>query len=424
MAQIAPFRGIRYNPAVVQDLNLVMAPPYDVIDEDEVRRLQAKSPYNITHVTRPLGADPYAHAAKTWHEWREAAAVREEPEPSLYLYQQKFFDPDTGAPKPSRQALICALKLEEYATGVVLPHENTLTAARADRLNLMRTTHANLECIYGLYSDPDREVESFLQEYTDREVVIEEIAQMIGSTHRVERISDPSAIAAIAEMLREKPIFIADGHHRYETALAYRRENAGNPAAEYILIALTAFEDEGVLVLPTHRLLKDLPEAKIEALPNTLAQAGFRVTAANARAILPECPGTTCFTLVLPQGRNYDVRLPEGSDPERLIEGSQSRAWKSLDVTVLHVLILEKLLGIAMGDLATTDKVAYTRDSLEACDKVNSGEAQAAFLMARPSVREIEAVSLAREKMPQKSTFFYPKLLSGLVMRDLKGTGA
>lgn len=420
MAEIAPFAGIRYNTQAVPDLNLVVAPPYDVIDEDQVRALQAKSPYNIAHVTRPLGEDPYARAAEVWNGWLAEGVVRADAEPSLYIYQQKFADPDTNAAMPERQALICALKLEDYASGKVLPHENTLSAARADRLNLMRTTHANLECIYGLYSDPDREVESFIQEYADREVVIERVENIIGSSHRVERISDPSATSALAEMLADKPVFIADGHHRYETALAYRKEHSDVAGADYILIALTAFEDEGILVLPTHRLLKGFSEGQIEALPSSLVQAGFRVTPVAGPALPPTAGQSIHFTLVLSHGRSYDVRLPEGSDIERLVPGGQSRAWKSLDVTVLHVLILEKLLGIGLKDLATTDKLTYTRDAAEAGEKVNSGEAQAAFLMARPSVNEIRDVSLAHEVMPQKSTFFFPKLLSGLVMRDLR----
>lgn len=420
MAEIAPFAGIRYNPRVVPDLNKVVAPPYDVINESEVRAFQAKNPYNIAHVTRPLGADPYTEAAALWNEWQQKGIVQADAEPSLYVYQQKFADPDTGAAMPERQALICALKLEDYTTGKVLPHENTLSAARADRLNLMRTTHANLECIYGLYSDPDREVESFVQEYADREVVIEQVGPIIGSSHRVERIGDPSASAAIAEMLSDKPVFIADGHHRYETALAYRREHPEVAGAGYILIALTAFEDEGILVLPTHRLLKGFRDGRIEALPAELAKAGFRVTAAQSASILPDPGETAHFTLVLSHGRKYDVRLPEGTNIERLIPGKQSRAWKSLDVTVLHVLVLEKLLGIGLSDLATTDKLEYTRDALQACEKAETGEAQAAFLMARPSVKEIKDVSLAHDMMPQKSTFFFPKLLSGLVMRDLR----
>jgi uncharacterized protein (DUF1015 family) len=420
MAEIVPFLGVRYNPEVISDLNQVVAPPYDVIDEDEVRAYQAKSLFNITHLTRPLGDDPYVNAANFWNEWLDKSIVRADAEPSFYIYQQTFADPDTGAVVPERQALICALKLEEYSSGKVLPHENTLTAARADRLNLMRTTHANLECIYGLYSDPDREVESFVQQCADRETVIEKVEQIIGSSHRVERIGDPTATAAIAEMLRDKPIFIADGHHRYETALAYKKEFPEMAGGGYILIALTAFEDEGILVLPTHRLLKGLPEEKIANLPAALAGSGFQIAqSADASSSIRRAGA---FTLLLPAGQSYEVRLPEGADVTSLVEGSQSRAWKSLDVTLLHALILEKLLGISMADLATTDKVAYTRDAAEARKKVDQGEAQAAFLLARPSVHEIEAVSVAHDKMPQKSTFFYPKLLSGLVMRDLRGS--
>lgn len=433
MADILPFRGVHYNPAVVgDDLRAVAAPPYDVISPDEQAALYDRSPHNVVRLILGREPDKYARAAALFQDWLSEGVLVADETPALYVYRQTFADPMTGRPAPERVGLICLLKLEDYASGGVLPHENTLTAAKADRLDLLRATHAQFESIYGLYSDPDRAVQSFLAEYDDREPVMERVDGVIGSSHAVERIADPDAARALHELMRDKPIFIADGHHRYETALNYRREwRAAHPeipedtpvAADYILITLTAFEDEGLLVLPTHRLVKCVSQNGIAALPDSLSPQ-FTVTevapdALDAAIADQAAVGRIALGLLLPNASFLATLNVSDADIPALVPGGQSDAAKRLPVTLLQSLILDQRLGIDTAALAAGGHVGYTRDAAEALRRVKDGEYQAAFLLGRPSAEDVRAVSLARDKMPQKSTFFFPKLLSGLILRDL-----
>ncbi len=414
MAQITPFTGIRFNPTVVPDLSSVVAPPYDVLSKDEVVQFHAKSPYNITHLTRP---ESYASAGKLWTNWRDNAIFTQD-HPSVYLYRQTYTDPETGIRMPARAGLVCALRLEGYETGGVLPHENTIAAHRADRLDLMRTTHANLESIYGLYSDDSGFATKLIKEMANEAPIVGQVGDIYGSDHTLQCIDDPGVIASFQHVLNDKQVLIADGHHRYETALAYLREYPDEPGSGAILITLTAFQDEGLLVLPTHRLVRGLNPDLLNTLVERLQTTGFVVSNLPSEA-KPLPPGTLGFDMLMYGVRGYRMLLPEGTDPATLIKGPESVAWKSLDVTVLHKLVLEDLLDIPMSSLAATDKVRYTRDANEAHQKVISGEFQVAFMLARPTVESVRAVSASGDRMPQKSTFFYPKLLSGLVMRSL-----
>ncbi len=435
MIDILPFRGIRYDSAAAGgSLSDLVAPPYDVISPSEQNALYAKHPDNVVRLILGREEDKYTSAGKLFREWLASGILKAEDEPSLYVYHQTFDDPATGEKAPDRIGLICLLKLEEYSAGKVLPHEKTLTGPKTDRLELLRATEAQFESIYGLYSDPDCSVQSFLREYDDREVVIEEVGNAIGSTHKIERISDPDAQAVLREMLADKQIFIADGHHRYETALNYRREtraaaaslSEGTPIpADYILITLTAFEDEGLLVLPTHRLVRNVSPEKITGLADALS-ARFTLTVSSAEnieaAIAQQgASGKVAFGIVLPPGTvHLAVLNASAADLPSLVPGSGSEAVKSLPVTLLGTLILDQALGIDAAAVAAGGHVSYTRDIAEAVSSVQDGSAQAAFLLGRPTVAEIKDVSLAGDVMPQKSTFFFPKLLSGLVLRDLR----
>ena len=301
----------------------------------------------------------------------------------------------------------------------MLPHENTIAAHRADRLELMRATHANLESIYGLYADPSGEARRALKQAAELPVA-GEVKSSQGSRHVLRRIDDSGLIVALQAALSGKTVLIADGHHRYETALAYRAERPSEPGAGAILITLTAFEDEGLVVLPTHRLVRGIDAALLDALPEKLGEIGFEVKevpASDGRL----APGTLGFDLARAGQPTLRAILRGGrmSALEAMSGGSESDAWKTLDVALLHKLALERLLGIPMASLAATDQVRYTRDEAEAREKVELGEFQAAFLLGRPTVEGVQAVSEAGDRMPQKSTFFYPKLLSGLVMRSL-----
>jgi len=422
MVDILPFRGIRYAPAAAgAALDQLAAPPYDVISPTEQDALYAKHPANIVRLILGREDDKYAQAARLFREWLASGTLKAEETPSMYVYRQKFDDPLTGQPVPERVGLVCLMKLEDYSTGRVLPHEKTLTGPKADRLDLLRATEAQFESIYGLFSDPDSAVRSFIQEYDDREDVIERVDGLLGSTHKVERIADADAQAVLKELMADKAVFIADGHHRYETALTYQQEVHTEAAAEsphpadYILVTLTAFEDEGLLVLPTHRLVRNVPAEKIAALPAALAQSftlsESRLETIEAEIAAQAAVGKVAFGVVLPGSVHLAVLI---ADPSAL--GAAER----LPVSLLGTLILDECLGIDAAKVADGSQVSYTREISEAAQAVASGDAQAAFVLGRPSAAEVEAVSLAGEVMPQKSTFFYPKLLSGLVLRDLR----
>lgn len=431
MVDILPFCGVRYDPTTAAgQLSDLAAPPYDVISPAEQAALYEKHPANVVRLILGRENDKYAQAARLFREWLSSGVLKADVEPALYVYHQTFNDPATNEPAPERMGLVCLLKLEDYSTGRVLPHEKTMTGPKADRLELLRATEAQFESIYGLYSDPDRAIESFLNEYDDRETVIERVDGLIGSSHRIERITDTSAHAVLRDLLADTSVFIADGHHRYETALTYRREvRAAHPglsedtpiSADYILITLTAFEDEGLLVLPTHRLVRNVPPEKIAALPDALA-AYFTLLDSSPDTVEAEIAaqaeaGKVAFGLVLPPNQ---VRLAVLNGSAEEAAGPSAPAAARLPVTLLGSLILEPCLGIDSAAVAAGGQVAYTRELTEAVAAVESGEAQAAFLLGRPTVQEIKEVSLAGDVMPQKSTFFFPKLLSGLVLRDLK----
>ena len=424
MVDILPFRGVRYDPAAAgAALDLLVAPPYDVISAAEQETLYAKHPANVVRLILGREEDKYAQAAALFREWLASGVLAAEETPAFYVYRQTFDDPATGQALPERVGLVCLLKLEDYSTGKVLPHEKTLTGPKADRLELLRATNAQFESIYGLFSDPDSAVRSFIQEYDDRESVLERVDGVLGSTHKIERIADADAQAVLQDLMADKAVFIADGHHRYETSLNYQREvRAAQPgaaplAADYILVTLTAFEDEGLLVLPTHRLVRSVAPERIAGLPSAL-EARFTLSESRLDSIEAEiaaeaASGKVALGIVLPPETVLKAVLKDSLPAD-------SRAAERLPAALLGRLILDDCLGIDAAQVAAGGSVSYTREIAEAARAVSSGDAQAAFLLGRPTVAEIKDVSLAGDVMPQKSTFFYPKLLSGLVLRDLR----
>ena len=427
MAEIIGFRGVRYEASRTEGaLSELVAPPYDVISPDEQAELYAKNPHNVVRLILGREENKYQRAAQLFRQWLADGTLTADRTESVYVYRQSFRDPVTGEKCPERIGLVCLLKLEEYATGGVLPHENTLTAAKADRLELLRATEAQFESIYGLFSDPDNAVQSFLGEYDDREPVMEEVPDAIGSSHAIERIRDENAIATLQNLMRDKKIFIADGHHRYETALNYRREKraqgaipAGEAIAEdYIFITLTAFEDKGLLVLPTHRLVRGVDPAKVAALLQSLKD-NFTLepvaqTDALEAAILQKARvGQIAFGIVLPGGVSLATLKAGHARPSLLVPGPQSDALKKLPVTLLHTLILDQQLGIGPDALAAGGKVSYTRDASEALAGVKSGEYQAAFLLGRPLVDEVRDVSLAGDKCRRSPRSSFPNCCRG-----------
>ena len=438
MAEIFPFNGIHYDSLRAQ-IDAVIAPPYDVLSPEQQNALYERNPHNIVRImlnkqthSDDANNNQYTRAAGFLEAWLASGILVRDSAPAYYEYIQRFAHPLDATVTVERKTLFVALKLEPYENGVVLPHEETHPKAKADRLELMRATHANPEPIYGLYEDPEQSVARLLERSrAGTAPLLSATVPVEGGNsdeHALYRHTDPKLARALGAFMQSRRVWIADGHHRYETALNYQRERraeAGNQAGiqgyDTLLVGLSAFEDPGLVVLPTHRLVRNVAADRMETLLPQL-QRYFQTRSLSPEAALQwirvEHAGEKRFALVHPGGA-YGLSLRDLSQAEAGAAEGHCDAWKRLDVTILQTLVLDRTLGISWRALAHTPDVAYTRDAAEAVGKVASGEFQLACLLQNPTVTEVRDVALAGDKMPQKSTFFYPKLWSGLILRKL-----
>ncbi len=438
MAEISAFKGLRYNLEQVGDLSEVFAPPYDVIDPAMRDEMIARNEFCIARVTRSPEAEKeseekrYATAAKLLAQWRADGALQEEEQPALYVYEQEF---KVGEQVFKRLGLICGLKLVDFGQGVH-PHEETLSGAKQDRRFLLEQTRMHLGQIFGLYPDEKGEVNEILRRLTGEEPAWESAHDDEGVVHRFWVITGEMDIAKIEHLLSDKDVFIADGHHRYETALKYSREHPELPRAAYVMSTLVALSDPGLVVLPTHRLVHSLPDFDLAALEEKLAEK-FRIKKfifkqddrewrlkgllermaehrANGENALGLYGGDSHFSLLVLK----DDAAMGTAEPEHC------EAWQKLDVAVLHSLILDALLGIDKAKLAAKTNLDYLKDTgaaiSQAIEKIDAGGAQCVFIMNSTAVSEVADVATAGEKMPQKSTFFHPKIFTGGVLMPLE----
>jgi uncharacterized protein (DUF1015 family) len=394
MAVVKPFRALRYDPARVGDLAAVVAPPYDVISTAQQDALYARSPWNVVRLILPREPERAAAAAATLRSWIASGVLALDAEPALYFYSQEFSRTDGS--RRRRDGVLCRLGLEEFEAGVVRPHERTFPGPKQDQLALLRATGAYLSPIFGLYT---RAGERLRDVAGIAGAPVVELTEDHGEVHRLWRVTDAAAVARVTAALAPETIFIADGHHRYETGLAYRRER-GAAGPDSILAFLSNMEDEGLVVLPTHRLLR---------VRLRLEPAAFEARLREAFAIEPRASGTArpdgALDVVLPD-RQLRLR-PRAAALAHVADLPAS--VRTLDVAVLHGAILGPILGVEPGQLE------FTHDDAEAFEAVATGRSTAAFLLNPPSVAAVRAVCLAGELMPEKSTYFYPKLASGLV---------
>jgi uncharacterized protein (DUF1015 family) len=423
MAEFLPFNGLRYNLKKVQ-LDDVLAPPYDVVKGSMRDELVARSPYNVIEIELPEGEGDakYDHAAEILQSWRNQNILKKD-DGGFYVYEQEFAVPGTDQIK-KRRGVLGALRLEEFGKGVQ-PHEHTLSGPKQDRLKLLRSTQTNISPIFGLYNDENGWSNALLDvvcngtphgQATDGENVV----------HRLWHVTDDETVNAIVASLEEESILIADGHHRYETALNYRNECAaaatdwtGEEGANWVMMMCVSTSDPGLIILPTHRAVKNVDAAVINDLPDRLKKY-FSVQAVPFEQLNEKINSENrpSIGVILPDA-SYQVTLKEGEDHLAAMDDSKSSAYNELDVTVLHRLILENELGIDAAKLAGGEHVAYTIHADDARQKVLSGQAQAAFLLRSTRSEQVSDVANAGDKMPQKSTYFYPKLATGLVIRPL-----
>ncbi|MDR3207365.1 MAG: DUF1015 domain-containing protein [Oscillospiraceae bacterium] len=422
MAYIAPFRALRYDTDRAGELGELCCPPYDIISPVGQAALEAQSPYNVIRLERPLGEDRYRRAGETLRRWLSDGILRRDGDPAYYVCRMDFAE--GGAPR-SVYGFFARVGLEPFGQGSVLPHEETLSKDKSDRFSLMEQTFCNISPIYGLYSDPTGGADARLRAamsappesaFTDGD----------GVTHSLWTVTDPIAQAALTGALADRRIYLADGHHRYETALSFfeakRRSHvplAGDPLGG-VLMMLVALDHPGLVVWPTHRLVHGLPDFDPNALTAALAE-DFTVTPCLAEpealaAALAASPRTVGLYSGGPAALLLTLRNPEAI---RQALPHKSDAYRALEVSLLHALILEPRLGIGRAQLADQTYLTYTRSLPEALDGVRGGGHQCAFLLPSTPVPMIGTVADAGERMPQKSTYFYPKLATGLVINPL-----
>ncbi|PKM82931.1 MAG: DUF1015 domain-containing protein [Firmicutes bacterium HGW-Firmicutes-14] len=432
MATVLPFKGIRYNSTKV-DVNEVITPPYDVIDSAGQEHFYEKNPYNVIRLELgkifPEDDDKnnrYTRAAGFLREWLNSGILTHDDKPSVYLYEQEF---TARGEKKVRSGYIAGIRANDYSKGEVLPHEETLPKHKADRLNLMKTTLANFSPIFGLYADRDYVVEKALNIAKGNRSPDIEVTDDTGVVNRLWVVSDEETLKSVVEQMTDKKIFIADGHHRYETAVNFGKEMAalGKDGYDYLMICLVNLYNEGLVVFPTHRVIKNLNNLDIEKLLRDLTE-NFEVEilpeGISLREFINQLEArgekTTSFGLYSGNSEYYLLSLKNEGKMDTLTMEGRSAAWRRLDVSILHTLILESLLGIGSRQRADESNLVYVRDEESAKQAVDSGSAQLVFFMNATRVEEVTEIATGGEKMPQKSTFFYPKVITGMVINDYK----
>lgn len=436
MADIRPFRGVHYAQKLLEDWPAVICPVYDIISPQQQQELYLRSEHNFIHLefARELPQDTatdnrYTRSAFTFEQWLQRGILVTDGQPAIYLYDQFFTH--AGA-SYTRRSLIVRVRLEEWDRKVIRPHEGTMTGPKADRLNLLWALQANTSPVLALYEDRDRQIASILAEHATTEPHLD-LKRMGGEGHRVWALTDTQAIEQVRCLLADQPLYIADGHHRYESALAYRRQRLasspelnGEAGFNFVMMTLVDFADPGLLILPPHRLIRGIPHSALDELLPRL-KVFFDVEAMELGS--PDVwnrvddwlngAGEVRLVLYGPvPGRLFLLRLRDPAAVAEMIPYFHSDIYKRLDVSILDHVILEELLEIDRereGELR-----GYTYDKQDAVNRVQAQEYQLAFLLKPVKPGTIKAIADADDRMPNKSTYFYPKTPAGLMVNLLK----
>lgn len=432
MAVVKPFKGLRFDEKVVKNLSEVVCPPYDIIPEAMREALVSKNKFNMVNLELPKGENMYKNAAQILKKWQEDGVLKQDKRDAIYIYEEEFTV--KGITKKIK-GIICLVKLEEFSKGVVLPHEETLSKAKADRFNLMSTTYCNFSQIYSLYMDEGGASKNKIDSLSNKKADVQ-ITTDDNIIHRMWLIDNKNEIEKLVKDFEVRQLFIADGHHRYETALNFKKKliedgviKDDSHLGNYVMMMLVDMENEGLVVFPTYRLIKDLSNFNIERILEGLdiqkEIAGtfghFSIEkkkgAKEIEKILEKNADKKVFAFYIGNDNFYLLTL---NDKDAMTEALPNKccAYKDLDVAVLHSLILE-VLGIDKENMANQINLTYTRDLDEAINGVDSGKYQCSFILNSTKVSQIKDVALAGEKMPQKSTYFYPKIITGLVINKI-----
>jgi uncharacterized protein (DUF1015 family) len=421
MAEVKPLHALRYDPERVGSLEQVIAPPYDVIDAELRSRLVAQSPRNVVEIDLPEdpdGGDVYDHAARTLAQWREDGTVVREEEPAFWVLEQDYTAPDGSSRR--RRGFFARVRVEDYGPGRIRPHERTHPGPKEDRLRLTRATRANLSPIFSLFPDPDGRAQRAIEAATEAEPFAR-VDDHEGTHNALWRVADPDAVRELEEALADAELLIADGHHRYETARVYADEVGGEGDHRYVLMLLVSLSDPGLLIFPTHRLLTGLKDdtAKQQAVRDTLMRdfdleqiptEDLEPTQDDGRVRLGYMDSfhKQAYALALKDQSIADEALPDKPEP-----------YRRLDTAVLEALVLKGALGMSEDDISHLNGLGYSKDFADARDAVESGRADAGFFMRATPVEQVREVAEAGESMPPKSTYFYPKVPTGLLFNPL-----
>jgi uncharacterized protein (DUF1015 family) len=416
MADVEPLRALHYDLERTGGLQDVIAPPYDVIGPEDRAELEARSPYNVVRIDLPIGEDPYDLAAEQLATWRKQAVIVRDEQPAIWVLEQDYTGPDGNLRQ--RRGFLARVRVEEYGPGRIRPHERTHPGPKEDRLNLTRATKANLSPIFSLFEDPDGVATTALERLTTTEPW-GQATDEDGTVNRVWRVADAGSIAQLTGAVQSAELLIADGHHRYETARVYAEEVGGDGPHRYVLMCLVALEDPGLTVFPTHRLLRDLRPDQHETLANAL-RSNFEIERLDGTADLTPAYGQPVsfgyidahfrqpFRLTLKDQTIADEALSDHAEP-----------YRRLDTAILEALILKGALKMSDDDIDHMAGLDYARDFEHALELVESGARDAAFFVAPTPIAEVQAVAAAGESMPPKSTYFFPKVPTGLVFNPL-----
>jgi uncharacterized protein (DUF1015 family) len=433
MMEVSPFRGICYNQGIVGDLARVLCPPYDVINPEQQKRYCEESSYNAIRLEFPAESreptcDSYQRAAITFQQWLQQGVLQLDSASSFYLHDHRF---EHSGEKRVRRGLIARVKLGPWGSGIY-PHEETFPKAKGDRLQLMRACRANFSPLLSLYHDSARKVAPILSKASRAKPMIETSVLSLsteggqdksGEVHTLWAITEPEIKRGLSQFLSYQSLYIADGHHRYETALTYQQERAkeqsitGKEAFNYVMLELVDFSDPGLVVLPLHRLVRGIAPSILGGLEDQLRNF-FVLESVPLKAGSPDksrLPADSCLGILgLQPGLLVVLKKRQDISLEAMMPGNRSQAYREFDVSILNHIILDRMLG-----LTSKEDAAYTVDLKEAYRQIKERKYQLAFLLNPPQPEMVKAVADAQDRMPSKSTYFYPKLPAGLIINPL-----
>ncbi|MDH4270208.1 MAG: DUF1015 domain-containing protein [Dehalococcoidia bacterium] len=420
--EVSPFRGIRYNQSTVGDLARVICPPYDVISPEQQRVYYKKSDYNAIRLEFPEPTtDRYERAAMTFQQWLKQGVLEYDSVSAFYLHEHQF---KYSGKKMVRRGVIARVKLEPWGSGI-FPHEETSSKAKSDRLQLMRACRANFSPLFCLYQDSEQKIAPTLYRVAQEKPLISLRAERgnfpdSDEAHSLWAVTDPEIKRELSELLSSQPIYIADGHHRYETALTYQQERTeeqsptGKGAFNYVMMELVEFSDPGVIVLPLHRLVRGILPSSLMSLGDRLKDF-FTVESVALRTGSWQLPVDSYLGILgLQPGSLVVLKKRQDVSLEAMMPGNRSQVYREFGVSILNHIVLDSILS---GVKDT--KIAYTVDVEEAHQQIREGQYQLAFLLHPPQPGMVKAVADAQDRMPRKSTYFYPKLPAGLVINPL-----